>query len=157
MWPLLRAGVLTHMSSDHAPSTLEQKRARDIWNQFGLPGLDGTFTLLLDAAARGHLTYEDVARVYSEAPARAYGLWPHKGSLLPGADTAWLSSTQPRSVRCGTETSCLAGWTPYARRTVAGQVVRTYLRSHRRRGRCAADPRTGRFRPGAGAAASLGA
>jgi dihydroorotase-like cyclic amidohydrolase len=52
MWRLLRAGTLTHISSDHAPSTLEQKRAGDIWNvHFGLPGLDSTFALLLDAAA----------------------------------------------------------------------------------------------------------
>jgi len=31
MWRLLREGVLTHMSTDHAPSTLEQKRAGDVW------------------------------------------------------------------------------------------------------------------------------
>ncbi|GAC1605386.1 MAG: hypothetical protein NVS3B6_17780 [Pseudarthrobacter sp.] len=66
MWRLLRSGVLTHMSSDHAPSTLEQKADGDIWNvHFGLPGLDSTMAILLDTAARGH-SYEDVTRVYSE-------------------------------------------------------------------------------------------
>ena len=88
MWRLLREGVLTHMSTDHAPSTLEQKRAGDMWDvHFGLPGLDSTtMALLLDAAARGHLAYEDVARVYSQNPAKAYGLWPQKGRLGVGAD-----------------------------------------------------------------------
>jgi dihydroorotase (multifunctional complex type) len=160
MWRLLRAGVLTHMSSDHAPSTLEQKRAGDIWNvHFGLPGLDSTFALLLDAAARGHLAYEDVARVYSEAPARAYGLWPRKGSLLPGADAdlALVDPTAQRTLR-DADVLSKAGWTPYAGRGVTGQVVRTYLRGELvAEGGVPLDARAGSFRPGAGAAASLGA
>jgi dihydroorotase (multifunctional complex type) len=154
MWRLLRDGTLTHMSSDHAPSTLEQKRAGDIWNvHFGLPGLDSTYPLLLDAAARGQLSYPDVARAYCEAPARAYGLWPAKGSLLPGAD-ADLALVDPAASRTLRNDDVLskAGWTPYDGRAVTGRVVRTYLRG----ALIAADgaptgPRSGRFRPGPGA------
>lgn len=130
MWRLLRQGVLSHISSDHAPSTLEQKRAGDIWNvHFGLPGLDSTFPVLLDAVARGHLSYEDVARVYSEAPARAYGLWPRKGSLHPGAD-ADMVLVDPSATRTLSNADVLskAGWTPYDGRRVRGRAVRTYLR-----------------------------
>ncbi|WP_028924681.1 dihydroorotase [Pseudonocardia acaciae] len=153
MWRLLRAGTLTHMSSDHAPSTLEQKRAGDIWNvHFGLPGLDSTYALLLDAAARGHLSYEDVARAYCEAPARAYGLWPRKGSLLPGADAdlVLVDADAPRTLR-NADVLSKAGWTPYDGREVTGRVVRTYLRGTS----IAADgPRSGAFLPGAGAVTS---
>jgi dihydroorotase-like cyclic amidohydrolase len=143
------------MSSDHAPSTLEQKRAGDIWNvHFGLPGLDSTMQLLLDAVTRGHLSYEDVARVYAERPARAYGLWPRKGRVAPGAD-ADLVLVDPAARRTLRNADVLskAGWTPYDGRSVGGRVVRTYLR-----GTLVAEEgrplraRGGRFLPGAGAA-----
>lgn len=155
MWRLLRRGDLTHISSDHAPSTLEQKRAGDIWNvHFGLPGLDSTFALLLDAAHRGHLAYPDIARVYAQEPARAYGLWPRKGSLSPGAD-ADLVLVDPAARRTlrNADVISKAGWTPYDGRPVTGRVVRTYLRGRL----VAADgspvgDREGRFLPGSGAA-----
>ena len=154
MWRLLRAGTLTHISSDHAPSTLEQKRAGDIWNvHFGLPGLDSTFPLLLDAAARGHLSYPDVARVYAEAPARTYGMWPRKGSLLPGTD-ADLVLVDPGARRTLRNSDVLskAGWTPYDGREVTGRAVRTYLggRLIAADGAVGAD-RGGRFLRGPGA------
>jgi dihydroorotase (multifunctional complex type) len=130
MWRLLREGTLTHMSTDHAPSTLAQKRAGDMWNvHFGLPGLDSTMSLLLDAAARGELAYEDVARVYSENPSRTYGLWPRKGRIGPGAD-ADLVLVDPAARRTLRNENVLskAGWTPFHGREVRGQAVRTYLR-----------------------------
>jgi dihydroorotase (multifunctional complex type) len=156
MWQLLRGGTLTHMSTDHAPSTLEQKREGDIWNvHFGLPGLDSTMALLLDAAARGHLSYEDVARVYAEVPARTYGLWPRKGRVAPGAD-ADLVLVNPSGERVLRNQDVLskAGWTPFDGRRVRGQTVRTYLR-----GALVAEEgkpvgaRGGRFVPGRSAAA----
>ena len=148
MWRLLRAGVLTHMSSDHAPSTLEQKRAGDIWNvHFGLPGLDSTMSLLLDAAARGFLSYEDVVRVYSEVPARIYGLWPRKGALAVGADADILlvDPGDSRTLR-STDVLSKAGWTPFDGRQVRGRVVQTFLRGTlvAESGR-PLDERTGRF------------
>jgi dihydroorotase-like cyclic amidohydrolase len=155
MWRLLRDGVLTHISSDHAPSTMEQKRAGDMWNvHFGLPGLDSTMTLLLDAAARGHLSYEDVVRVYAEVPARSYGLWPRKGRIGTGAD-ADVALVDPSATRVLRDEDVLskAGWTPYDGRRVTGRVVQTYLR-----GVLVAEEgspvgeRRGRFLAGAGAA-----
>lgn len=153
MWRLLRSGELTYMSSDHAPSTLEQKAAGDIWNvHFGLPGLDSTMAILLDAAARGFLSYEDVTRVYSEAPAKSYGLWPRKGRLGPGADAdiVLIDPTANRILR-NEDVLSKAGWTPFHGRSVTGRVVRTFLR-----GALVADDgrpedvRIGRFLHGAG-------
>jgi dihydroorotase (multifunctional complex type) len=130
MWQLLRSGELTHISSDHAPSTLQQKANGGIWEaHFGLPGLDSTMSLLLDAAASDLIALEDVVRVYAENPAKIYGLWPRKGALRVGADAdlALVDMDGQRTLRHETIIS-KAGWTPYDGRTVTGSVVRTILR-----------------------------
>src|SRR5581483_9024268 len=87
MWGALRERRVDYVSSDHAPSTAEQKRAGSIWDvHFGLPGIDTTFSVLLDGAHAGRISYERVVELYAEAPARLYGLWPAKGRLEVGAD-----------------------------------------------------------------------
>jgi hypothetical protein len=93
------------------------------------PGLDSAMSLLLDAAGRGELAYEDVARVYSENPARTYGLWPRKGHISPGAD-ADLALADPAARRIVHNEDVLseAGWTSFHGREVRGRAVRTYLR-----------------------------
>ena len=154
MWRLLRSGALAHVSTDHAPSTPEQKRTGSIWEcHFGLPGLDTTSPLLLDAASQGKLSLEDVVRVYSSAPARRYGLAPEKGRIAPGADADLiLLDPEPQRLLRDDDVRSRAGWTPYAGRTVRGRIVATYLRGHplAENGELVSDF-AGEFLPGPGA------
>ncbi|NLE98787.1 MAG: amidohydrolase family protein [Propionibacterium sp.] len=130
MWELLRDGELSFISSDHAPSTLEQKGCGSIWEvQFGLPGIDTTFPALIDAVAREQLAWEDVARVYAEAPARRYGLWPRKGAVRVGFDADFALVDPAARWRLENEAVVSkAGWSPYSGRDFQGRVVRTILR-----------------------------
>jgi dihydroorotase (multifunctional complex type) len=156
MWRLVADGTLTHLATDHAPSTMEQKLAGDIWDApFGLPGLDTTMRLLLDAAATGRLTWSDVVRRYAEEPAKRYGLWPAKGRLERGADADLILVDPTASVRIRDEdVLSKAGWTPFAGRTTTGDVVRVFLGGEEiARDGTPRDERTGRFLPGPGAAA----
>jgi dihydroorotase (multifunctional complex type) len=156
MLKLLRSGVFTHVSTDHAPSTRAQKDA-GMWDApFGLPGLDTTLPFLLDLAHQALLSHEDVVRLYAEGPARRYDLYPRKGCIEVGADADLVLVDEHRKWHVSDgDVISKAGWTPYAGRTLAGAAVATYLR-----GRLIArdgepmDERTGRFLPGPGSRGS---
>jgi len=151
MWAALAGGDIDYVSSDHAPSTRAQKAAGSIWDvHFGLPGIDTTLSVLLDGAARGQLRYERVVEIYSEAPARIYGL-RGKGSLAPGAD-ADLVLVDPGFEWTVKDEDVIskAGWSPFTGRTLRGRAVRTYLRGTLAAecGEVLARPGQGRFLPG---------
>jgi dihydroorotase-like cyclic amidohydrolase len=153
MLDLLSDGTFSHVASDHAPSTREQKVAGGIWEApFGLPGLDSTFPWLLDAALSGSFPLEKVAELYSEAPARRYGLFPRKGRLEAGAD-ADFDFVDPSSEFELSDATVIskAGWSPYSGRRFRGRVVATYLRGREiaRDGSPHAE-RHGAFVPGPG-------
>ena len=99
MWELVRSGVYTHFSTDHAPSTKDQKTG-DIWvSPFGLPGLDTTFPFLIDAALSGKIELSDVARLYSEAPAK-----PRPSPLWPTSMDDTLDTLRELAAWCGVTT-----------------------------------------------------
>ncbi|MBM4314381.1 MAG: amidohydrolase family protein, partial [Deltaproteobacteria bacterium] len=142
-------GDNTYFASDHAPSTLAQKASGSIWTApFGLPGLDTTFRFLLDAAARGRISYPTLVDLYSRRPAMLYGFYPRKGTLLPGSDGD-IVLVDPDAEYEMTDGMVIsrAGWTPYAGRTFRGRTVAVYLRGKKiaENGKCLAQPGTGEF------------
>lgn len=128
MWEAIAQDRFTFFSTDHAPSTLEQKETGDIWEApFGLPGLDTTLPFLIDSALGGRITMSDVVRLYSTEPARWYRL--AKGTLDVGAE-ADLVVVDPNGSWAVENTDIIskAGWSPYSGRRFSGRVVATYLR-----------------------------
>jgi dihydroorotase-like cyclic amidohydrolase len=145
----VRDGSIDIISSDHAPSTLEQKQAGTIWEcPFGLPGIDTTSSLLLNAVNAGWIDLGDLVRVYSAAPARLAGLYPRKGSIGIGSD-ADLVLVDLRAEHRLSDDRVLSksGWTPYHGMSVRGRPVMTMLRGTvvAEDGKPAAPPGTGRF------------
>jgi dihydroorotase len=154
MWDALNRGLVRILSSDHAPATLEQKRDGDVWEvPFGLPGIDTTFPIMLDAALEGRISVERLVDLYATAPAALYGL-AGKGRIEPGGD-ADLVLVDP-TARCELADDAViskAGWTPYAGRRLRGRVVASVLRGEviARDGAPPAGEPRGRFVSGAGA------
>jgi dihydroorotase len=155
MWDALASGSISYVATDHAPATIEQKRSGSIWDvHFGLPGIDTTLPVLLNAAHEGRISYERVVEVYSEVPARTYGLAPRKGSVAPGADADVVLVDPAASWTVGNDDILSrAGWSPFAGRTLVGHAVRTYVRGTlaAEGRRVVAEPGLGRFVPGPGA------
>lgn len=98
LWAGLLDGTVDFVASDHAPHAAEEKaRGRDdLWlAPPGVPGLETFLPLLLEACFGGRLPLARLVEVVARNPARVHGLYPRKGSLLPGAD-ADLVVVDPR-------------------------------------------------------------
>ena len=152
MWQCLERGEIDVISTDHAPSTLEQKFEKDIWNcPFGLPGVETTLTLMLSAVNQNQISLEQLARVYSETPARLLGLYPRKGAIRVGADADLVVVDMEQEHTLSNKTVLSkAGWTPYDGLRVKGRPVMTMLRGVvvAENGKVVAPRGTGRFLAG---------
>jgi dihydroorotase len=149
MWERLAGGEIDVISTDHAPSTLDQKFGSDIWDcPFGLPGVETTLIMLLNAVAEEKLTLERLVQTYSETPARLLGLYPRKGAIRVGSDAdVVLVDTDKEHALSNENIVSKAGWTPFDGRRVKGQPVMTMLRGQvvAESGQVTAGPGVGRF------------
>lgn len=91
LWRGLLDGTIEVIGTDHSPHTPDEKMARapmeDIWKAAsGWPGVETGVPLMLTQVNAGRLSLNHYVKVHSEGPARAWGLWPRKGTLGRGAD-----------------------------------------------------------------------
>ncbi len=111
--------VIDAVASDHAPHTLAEKQSDH--PPAGVPGLETTLPLLLDAASEGRLTLERIVRLLHDGPARIMRLRPPEDALVEvDLDSSW-------SIR-GAELFTKCGWTPFEGRRVRGRVLSVRLR-----------------------------
>lgn len=89
LWKYVNDGSLDFIGSDHAPYLLTEKTSSpdDIFKvPAGFPGIDTRFPLIIDCVSQKRLSLERAIELLCENPAKAFGLYPKKGSLLPGSD-----------------------------------------------------------------------
>lgn len=89
LWEGIGDGTIDTIASDHSPFTLQEKeRGRDdIWlAPPGFPGVEVLVPFVVGAMLDGRLDVRRLNQVIYEAPARIFGLWPHKGAIRNGAD-----------------------------------------------------------------------
>jgi dihydropyrimidinase len=88
VWWAIREGILTSFGSDHIAYTLEEKGPGSIWTT--RPAFGGTGMILplflSEGVNAGRMTIRQVAEIGSLNTARLFNLYPHKGTLEPGAD-----------------------------------------------------------------------
>ncbi|MCS7136831.1 MAG: dihydroorotase family protein, partial [Candidatus Caldarchaeum sp.] len=86
----LRTGIISNIGSDHAPHTAEEKSKPVFEAPAGMIGVETMGPLMVDAALRGLFPLTKVAETLSANPAKTFGLYPRKGSLMIGADADFV-------------------------------------------------------------------
>lgn len=131
-WEAVLDGTIDIVATDHAPHAQEEKESGrdDIWKApGGFPGVQNMVPILLDAASRGRLSYEDIVRLVSETPARLFGLSSRKGRIEPGHDADLIIVDPLATSRISNDTQLSkARVTPFDGRQISGTVTTTILR-----------------------------
>lgn len=89
IWAKLATEELAVVATDHCPFTIKDKNS---WNHnftalpMGLPGIQTLPALVFNGVFSEKISLRNAVKAISENPARIFGLYPEKGSLVPGTD-----------------------------------------------------------------------
>jgi allantoinase len=159
LWQHVLSGNANCLISDHAPYTREEKEPG--WDDIfaaplGLQNLQETVpTVLSEAVHERGMALDAFVRFSSTNAAEIVGLYPRKGTILPGSDAdlvLWDLDAE-WTVDAASQQFSKNPWSPFDGRVVRGRVVRTLVRGETvyADGEIRAEPGHGRFLPGAGA------
>jgi dihydroorotase len=126
----LADGTIDAVATDHAPHARHDKEHAFVDAAFGMLGLETALSVVSEVmVTSGAMTWTDVARVMSQAPARIAGLEGHGGSLAVG-QPANLTLVDPSAVVVvdRAESASLSRNNPWHERKLTGAVVATVLR-----------------------------
>ncbi|MFO1093826.1 MAG: dihydroorotase [Planctomycetaceae bacterium] len=127
LWEALRSGAIQVIATDHAPHTLEEKRKPYPQSPSGLPAVENSLALLLDAAHRGLCTLEQVVQWMCDAPARVWDI-VGKGRIAEGCDADLVLVDLQKSATIRNEEQVTkSGWSPWHGTTLTGWPVRTWV------------------------------
>jgi len=116
------------IATDHAPHTLQEKKA-NIWEAPpGIPNLEVTLKLLLTLNAKKRLKLARIQKMLSEKPASIFGL-KNKGRIETGMDADFVIIDPKRTGKIkADEFYSKAHYTPFDGMEYIGEPVMTILR-----------------------------
>ncbi|SFH89201.1 dihydropyrimidinase [Collimonas sp. OK307] len=135
VWDGLTNGAFSIFSSDHAPFRYDDAEGKKLGGKEqpfqyipnGIPGLETRLPLLFsDGVMEGRLDVHQFVALTATNPAKMYGLYPRKGSIMVGADAdIVLWDTKRQVVINNTMLHHEVDYTPYEGKTVQGWPVLT--------------------------------
>jgi dihydroorotase len=130
LWQGVQDGTIDMIATDHAPHSPTEKHNHDIWSaDCGFTGVETQMPLMLTQVQAGRLSLNDYVRMTSTAPARAFGLYPRKGALVPGADADIVVVDLDREETVDSDRlQSLGPSTPFDHTPVKGVPVHTLVR-----------------------------
>ncbi|MBN2710631.1 MAG: dihydropyrimidinase [Calditrichaceae bacterium] len=133
LWQALQQGMINVVGTDHCPFTIQQKemgQRRFDLTPNGIPGVETLFYLLYsEGVKKERLSLQRLVSLIAEEPARLFGLYPQKGTLIKGADadlvmvdpdTKWKISVDKMHSDID--------WTPYDGLEINGKIKSVVLR-----------------------------
>jgi dihydropyrimidinase len=110
LWAALQNGDLQVVGSDHDAFTMAERRRLGEHDFASIPngvgGVEQIRPILWSLGYRkNRLSLERFVAVTATNPARAFGLWPRKGAIAPGADADIVLWDPNRTVRLGLDTT----------------------------------------------------
>lgn len=138
VWDGLRHNVFSIFSSDHAPFSYEDPHGKKLKGKEqpfqyipnGIPGLETRLPLLFSGGVmEGQIDIHQFVALTATNPAKLYGLYPRKGSIIVGADADIVLWDPNRQVMIANERlHHNVDYTPYEGINVQGWPVLTLSR-----------------------------
>ncbi|HEV3269795.1 MAG TPA: dihydroorotase [Candidatus Rhabdochlamydia sp.] len=119
LWQAIREKVVDTIGSDHAPHTLEEKSANYPKNLSGMPGIETTLPLLLDACNRGKIQLSDIEQLMHKKILEIFRLPSCQDIVLIDMQKTQMIDPSLLQTKCS--------WSPYAGFTLKGWPVMTVL------------------------------
>ena len=107
LWEGLAADVIDTIGSDHTPLTISEKQPdMHLWETMpGYPAVGTHMTSVIDAACKSNFPLLKLVEKMTLAPAKIFGLYPRKGTLLPGSDADLVVLDIARTKRVSPDTA----------------------------------------------------
>lgn len=122
LFAAIREGVIDTIGSDHAPHTVAEKERPYGECPSGMPGIETTLALLLNAHHAGWLTLNDIVALTSKRAREIFNLPENKDVVLVDLNK------EKRVAEDSLKTKCK--WSPYAGYSLRGWPVYTILDGH---------------------------
>jgi len=122
LWRAIRLGVVDIIESDHAPHTIAEKEADK--PAYGVPGLETTLPLMLQAVKDGRLDLQRACDMVSLNVQRIWRITPlPKTYTVVDVDQSYLVERDKLLTKCR--------WSPFEGMRVCGKVTEVWIRGHK--------------------------
>ncbi len=137
MWEYVKDGTIDVLGSDHGPFTDEEKvMQKDFWKEYCGFGCNDVMlsAMISEGVGKRGLSWSRLFALTSANAAKILGLYPKKGSLMPGADADIIFiDPNERWIYDGSKsfskTKSVKG--PYQGMELTGRVTDTFVRGNR--------------------------
>ena len=135
LWNALESGLIDSVATDHCPFKNEQKdrfEGNFLDIPQGLPGVETLASLLFEEGVKKErISMDRLVELISEKPAKRFGLYPRKGSLLVGTDAdIVVFDPQKKKTLDAEELHMRTDFNPYSGKTSRGWPRFVFLRGN---------------------------